>query len=71
MNTQVYPLDTPVNRPIYVPGDNETGFAPVISPPPSSHQDQTHRNLTWLFHKPQNHAIFPISTQPVKIAKKK
>jgi hypothetical protein len=71
MSTHNYPLDTPVNRTLYVPGENETGFAPVINPPPSSQKDQTHRNLTWLFHKPQNHAIFPIATQPVKIAKKK
>jgi len=71
MSTHNYPLDTPVNRPIFVPGDEETGFAPVINPPPSSQQDQTHRNLTWLHHKPQNHAIFPIATEPVKIGKKK
>jgi hypothetical protein len=71
MSTQNYQLDNPINRPIYVPGENETGFAPVVNPAPASHQDQTHRNLTWLFHKPQNHAIFPVSTEPVKIAKKK
>jgi len=71
MSTQNYQLDNPINRPIYVPGENETGFAPVINPAPASHQDQTHRNLTWLFHKPQNHAIFPVATEPVKIAKKK
>jgi hypothetical protein len=71
MNTKVYPLDTPVNRKLYVPGEDETGFAPVTNPPPSSQQDQTHRQLTWLFHKPQDHAIFPVATQPVKIGKKK
>jgi hypothetical protein len=71
MNTKVYPLDTPVNRKLYIPGEDETGFAPVTNPPPSSQQDQTHRQLTWLFHKPQDHAIFPVATQPVKIGKKK
>jgi hypothetical protein len=71
MNTQNYQLDTPVNRPIYVPDENESGFAPVINPPLPSQQDQTHRQMTWLFHKPQNHAIFPVATQPVKIGKKK
>ena len=71
MNTKVYPLDTPVNRKLYVPGEDDVGFAPVVSPPPASQKDQTHRNLTWLFHKPQDHAIFPVATQPVKIGKKK
>ena len=71
MNTKVYPLDTPVNRKLYVPGEDDVGFAPVVSPPPTSQQDQTHRKLTWLFHKPQDHAIFPVATQPVKIGKKK
>lgn len=71
MDTRIYPLDTPVNRKLYIPGEEDTGFAPVISPPPASHQDQSHRQMTWLFHKPQAHAIFPIPTESVKIAKKK
>lgn len=71
MSTQNYQLDNPVNRKMYIPGEDETGFAPVTNPPLPSQQDQTHRQLTWLFHKPQDHAIFPVATQPVKIGKKK
>jgi hypothetical protein len=51
-----YALDSPLNRKMYIPGENEVPFAPVIQPKSSGEIDQTHRNLTWLFHKPQ---VFP------------
>ena len=66
-----YALDSPVNRKVYVPGEDEIQFAPVEQPKPSQEQDQTHRNMQWLFHKPQQHAVFPVKAQAVKIEKKK
>lgn len=58
-----YSLQTPINRKLYVPEENEVPFAPVIYPPISSAQDQSYRRMTWLFHKPQNHAIFPVKSE--------
>jgi hypothetical protein len=71
MNTGNYALDSPINRKVYVPERDEIGFSPVEYPKPSQETDQTHRNLQWLFHKPQNHAIFPVESKAVKIEKKK
>lgn len=50
-----YALDTPIKRGVWIP--EETKFTPV--PQHSSQQTQDHRVMTWLHHKPQNHAIFP------------
>jgi hypothetical protein len=66
-----YALDSPIRRKVYVPGEDEIPFAPVSYPKLSQETDQTHRNLTWLFHKPQNTAIFPVESKAVKIEKKK
>lgn len=66
-----YALDSPINRKVYVPGENDIPFAPVEQPKTSQEQDQTHRNMQWLFHKPQNHSIFPVKSEAVKIEKKK
>lgn len=66
-----YTLDTPIKRKVYIPGESEIPFAPVEYPKPSQEQDQTHRNMQWLFHKPQNHAVFPVQSKAVKIEKKK
>jgi hypothetical protein len=66
-----YALDSPLNRKVYVPGESEIPFAPVEYPKVSAETDQTKRNMTWLFHKPQAHAIFPAPPQAVKIEKKK
>ena len=54
-----YALDTPLNRKVFVPGESEVPFAPVTIPKHTTETDQTHRNMNWIFHKPQNHAIFP------------
>lgn len=66
-----YSLDSPINRKVYVPGEDEIQFAPVSVPKTSANTDQTHRNLNWLFHRPQDAAIFPVQPTAVKIEKKK
>ena len=66
-----YSLDTPIKRKVYVPGEDEIQFAPVQIPKTSADTDQTHRNLTWLFHRPQDASVFPIQPKAVKIEKKK
>lgn len=71
MNTNIYALDSPINRKVYVPGESEIPFAPVSYPKIPQETDQTHRNMQWLFHKPQNAAIFPVEPQAVRIEKKK
>ena len=71
MNTNIYALDSPITRKVYVPSRDEVPFAPVEYPKISQEQDQTHRNMQWLFHKPQDAAIFPVQSQAVKIEKKK
>ena len=64
-------LDSPLNRKVYVPGDDESTSAPVTYPKNAAETDQTHRRMDWLHHNPQDHVIFPIATQAVKIEKKK
>jgi len=54
-----YYLDTPIKKGIFNPPPTEKN--PV--PKHSSEETQGHRFLTWLLHKPQNHAIFPIEQQ--------
>jgi hypothetical protein len=71
MSTQNYALDNPIKRKVYLPGEDDVGFAPIKEPMKNSETDQTHRNLTWLFHKPREHAYFPIQPTAVKIEKKK
>lgn len=66
-----YSLDSPIKRKVYVPGEDEIQFAPVNYPKTSANTDQTHRNLNWLFHRPQDSAVFPIQPKAVKIEKKK
>ena len=70
MNTNNYSLDTPIKRKVYVPGRDETPSQPVSSEKLPQEVDQTHRNMQWLFHKPEYVAIFPIESQAVKIEKK-
>jgi hypothetical protein len=71
MSASNYALDSPIQRTVYVPGESEIPFAPVTAPKNAAETDQTHRNMTWLMHKPQNHAIFPVEPTAVKIEKKK
>jgi hypothetical protein len=66
-----YALNSPTKRQLYIPEKNETPHAPVEQPKKNTELDQTHRNLQWLFHKPQEHAVFPVQSQAVKIEKKK
>jgi hypothetical protein len=49
-----YSLDTPVNRKLYEITERDVPFAPAFVPKPPSEQDQSHRNMTWLQHRPQN-----------------
>lgn len=65
-----YALDTPVKRNLYIPDDN-VQFAPVITPPPLSETDNSHRNFTWLHHKPRDHAVFPVDAKSGRLEKKK
>jgi hypothetical protein len=59
-----YAFDTPLLNPkVYVPGVSEVPFAPATWPKQPAETDQTHRNMNWLFHKPQNHAVFPIQSE--------
>jgi hypothetical protein len=50
-----YALDTPIKRSVYVPPEPQT----YTVPPHPSNNTQDHRIFNWLYHKPQNHAIFP------------
>ena len=54
-----YALDSPLKRKVFIPGEDEIQFAPVSQPAHTTETDQTHRKMNWLFHKPQNHAVFP------------
>lgn len=64
-----YALNTPVQRNLYIPQENES--MKLQLPPHTPETDQTHRNLQWLFHKPQNHVIFPMSSESARVDKKK
>jgi hypothetical protein len=66
-----YPLNTPTKRNLYIPGADESTSTPVIAPKHSGETDQTHRNMTWLLHKPQNHSILPFQPIADKMEKKK
>lgn len=66
-----YMLDTPTNRKVYVPDEDDLNFAPVSAPPTTSETDQTYRKMNWLHHRPQAHAIFPSQPIAVKTEKKK
>jgi hypothetical protein len=67
-----YALDTPLlKKTVYIPDENDTGFAPVSQPVHTTETDQTHRKMTWLFHKPQNHVIFPKESESARLDKKK
>jgi hypothetical protein len=47
-----YSLDTPIKRKLYKITEDDVPFAPAYQPPHTSETDQTHRNMTWLHHKP-------------------
>jgi hypothetical protein len=52
-----YALNTPVKRPVWVPPKD----TPTPVAPHTGQETQDHHRMTWLHHKPQSHAIFPIS----------
>jgi len=63
-----YALDTPTKRSVYVPDD--VPFAPAYQPAPPSETDQTHRNMTWLHHRPQTVASYTIKIESARDKKK-
>jgi hypothetical protein len=64
-----YVLDTPTKRSVYIP-ENDVPFAPAYQPAPPSETDQTHRNMTWLHHRPQTVAQYSIKTESARDKKK-
>lgn len=61
-----YSLDTPTDRKLYKITEADVPFAPAYQPKPPSEIDQTHRNLTWLHHKPQQLLSHPESGRDKK-----
>ena len=55
-----YAIDTPIKRTIVIPPKEPE---PVLLQPFAGEQTQDHHRMTWLHHKPQSHAIFPIEPQ--------
>ena len=51
-----YALDTPIHRQVHIPEDSALK---VEQPPHTTETDQTHRFMSWLFHRPADHVIFP------------
>lgn len=64
-----YALSTPIERKVYIPKEDEQ--LKLQLPAYTSEQDQTHRNLQWLFHRPQDSAIFPKEAISARFEKKK
>ena len=54
-----YALDTPIKRTVFKPQEEKA----VQQAPHTSNQTQDHRIFQWLHHKPQTHAIFPLTPQ--------
>lgn len=54
-----YALDTPIKRKMWSPP------TPLVTQqmPHTSQESQFHHSLTWLHHKPQEYAIFPLEAQ--------
>jgi len=65
-----YSLDTPTNRSMYQITEKDIPFAPAYTPAPPTETDQTHRQMTWLFHRPQDHAVFPQQPESARQKKK-
>jgi hypothetical protein len=65
-----YSLDTPINRKLYEITERDVPFAPAYQPKPPSETDQTHRNMTWLHHKPRELASNFIATESGRDKKK-
>ncbi len=60
-----YAIDTPTKRNMFVP-ENDIPFAPAYQPKPASELDQSHRNMTWLQHRPQTITAVPKSARDKK-----
>ena len=72
MSNNNYALNSPITRNLYIPGESEVPFAPVVTDKLKipTETDQSYRHFQWLFHKPQNSVIFPIQAEAVKMNKK-
>ncbi len=64
-----YALDTPIKRAVYVP-DNDIPFAPATQPELPAETDQSHRQFTWLYHRPQTVAATQIESESGRQKKK-
>ncbi len=62
-----YALDTPTKRKVWTP-PNEIM---VKNGEHSGQLDQTHRAMQWLFHRPQDHSVFPRPAEATRFEKKK
>jgi hypothetical protein len=65
-----YSLDTPINRKLYEITERDVPFAPAFQPKAPSETDQSHRNMTWLHHRPQDIAKSHIKTESGRDKKK-
>ena len=51
-----YALNTPIRRQLHIPKDESLK---IQQPKHTTETDQTHRFMTWLFHRPADHVILP------------
>jgi hypothetical protein len=64
-----YALDTPTQRNLYIPKPDEQ--LKLKLPEHTPERDQSHRHFQWLFHRPQDSAIFPAPAESARLDKKK
>jgi len=62
-----YALETPIRRQVHVPKDESLK---IQQPKHTTETDQTHRSMSWLFHRPADHSVFP-EPQSARMEKKK
>ena len=65
-----YSLDTPIKKNLYAFQERDVPFAPAYQPKPPSETDQTHRNMTWLHHRPQTVAGTQLKSESGREKKK-
>jgi len=62
-----YALDTPIRRPMNIPTDDSLK---IEQPKHTTETDQSHRGMSWLFHRPADHVIIP-QPESARMDKKK
>ena len=65
-----YTLDTPIKRKLYEFTERDVPFGPAYQPKAPSETDQSHRNMTWLLHKPRELASVHIASESGRDKKK-